>query len=170
MSTPKHILVATDFSECSQRAVDVAVELTQALRAELEMVHVWQVTPITMMGLECGAADLSRAVEATAREQLAAEVARVRRTFPSCTGFLCTGVAWDGILCTATAHAADLIVMGTHGRSGLSRAMVGSVAEHVVRESTVPVVSVRFALPRLRPTTCIEGEHEHATAPGSPHQ
>lgn len=145
MTLPQRIVVATDFSECSRHAVDVAVELAQALRAEVEIVHVWQITPLVAVGLEYAPAELVNAVEDAARAQLDAEVKRVQQVLPSCRGALRGGAAWDEILQAAAEDHADLIVMGTHGRTGLSRALVGSVADRVLRASPLPVVTVRFA-------------------------
>lgn len=143
MTTPQRILVATDFSECSRHAVDVAADLAQTLRAELKIVHVWQITPAVTLGLEV-APDLLATTENAARAELAAEAARVKARLPSVGAVLRNGSPWGEILHVADEERCDLIVMGTHGRSGLSRALVGSVAGHVVRASAVPVMTVRL--------------------------
>ena len=143
MSVPRRILVATDFSECSRHAVDVAVDVAQSLRADLELVHVWELTPLMAIGLEYAGAELVNAIEDAARLQLAAEVARVRKTLPATTGILRSGVAWDEIVRVADEQRDDLIIIGTHGRTGLRRALMGSVASRVVRASTLAVMTVR---------------------------
>lgn len=148
MSTPRRILVATDFSECSRHAVEVACDLAQALHAELRIVHVWQLTPLIVVGLEYSATDVVNAVETTSRNMLDAEVARVREKVPSATGHLRAGMTADEILAEATEARCDFIVTGTHGRTGIGRALVGSVAEAVVRSSTIPVMTVHQPSPK----------------------
>jgi nucleotide-binding universal stress UspA family protein len=143
MTVPRRIVVATDFSECSRRAVDVAVDVAQALRADLEIVHVWELAPLMAMGLEYSSAELATAIEDGARSQLEEEVARVRKTLPSAKGILRGGVPWDEIVRVSAEQLGDLIIVGTHGRTGLFRALMGSVASRVVRASKLPVMTVR---------------------------
>lgn len=147
MSTPRRILVATDFSDCSRHAVEVACDFAQALRAELHVVHVWQLTPLVVVGLDYSAMDIVTAVENASRNMLEAEVERIREVVPSTTGHLRAGIAADEILAVAKDERCDFIVMGTHGRTGLSRALAGSVAEGVVRAATIPVMTVAHSLP-----------------------
>jgi nucleotide-binding universal stress UspA family protein len=150
MTIPRRIVVATDFSECSRRAVDLAVDLAQALRANLEIVHVWELAPFMSMGIDSGA-ELVTAIENSARSRLEDEVARVRKTLPSTTGVLRGGVAWDEIVRVAAEQLGDLIIVGTHGRTGLRRALMGSVASRVVRASKVPVMTVKPSPERMSP-------------------
>jgi len=77
-----------------------------------------------------------------ARATLDAAVAKIRERYPNVDGVLAHGEPWKEILNAAKTHKADLIVMGTHGRRGLSRVFLGSVAERVVRLSPVPVLTV----------------------------
>ena len=58
-------------------------------------------------------------------------------------GFVRLGAPWEEILSVATERGADLVVVGTHGRRGFAHALMGSVAERVVRLSTIPVLTVR---------------------------
>jgi nucleotide-binding universal stress UspA family protein len=134
------LLCAVDFEQASRRAVDLARELAGPLGAELCLMHVYQLPVYTYPGLEPQILpDLMRDITLAAGkalEQLAAEVG-VARTI------LREGDPAQSILEGAREVGATMIVMGTHGRRGLSRALVGSVAEKVVRESEIPVLTVR---------------------------
>lgn len=136
----EHILVATDFGESSQRAEDVAVELAKKLSAKLTILHVWSVPlPAYAEGLSWP----TDIIEAAARDALARTHARVQDIHPNTEVVLATGPVADRILETAEERGVDLIVIGTHGRKGIARAFLGSVAERVVRLSPLPVLSVR---------------------------
>jgi nucleotide-binding universal stress UspA family protein len=77
-----------------------------------------------------------------AQQMLDEAVNSRRKRCPAISGILLNGAAWDEIGRVAVEQNADLIVMGTHGRRGLPRAILGSVAERVIRTSTVPVLTV----------------------------
>jgi len=138
----KHILVATDFSDCSARALDLAVELAQRFDAQLTLVHAWE-----MPNLGYGAAlffpgDMLTPLERAARSQLNGATSLLQQRFPNAKSVLSAGFASDEIIATAASEHVDLIVLGTHGRRGFSHALLGSVAERVVRMSPVPVLTV----------------------------
>jgi len=134
------VLVAVDFEEASRHAIEVARELAGPLGAELCLLHVYQLPVYTYPGLEPQLLpDLTREITLAAGRalaQLATDVG-VARTL------LREGDAAPAILAAAGEVGAALIVMGTHGRRGLSRAILGSVAEKVVRRSAIPVLTVR---------------------------
>jgi nucleotide-binding universal stress UspA family protein len=139
----KKILVATDFAEPSKVAADVGVELAEAFHVPLVLVHAYLVpTPIYMGVPVAPVSDYIGTFEEAARESLEAEHARLKKRGADVGTVLCAGVAWEEILSTAEHIDAGLIVMGTHGRHGLPRAVLGSVAEKVVRLSPVPVLTV----------------------------
>lgn len=138
----QHVLVATDFSDCSVRAVDLAVDLAERFDATLTITHSWEV-PVSSYGSALYLpGDLASAIEAAALAQLAATGEAVKRRLPRAATTLRQGEAWQEILAAAEAAHADLIVVGTHGRQGLTRALLGSVAERIVRLASVPVLSV----------------------------
>jgi nucleotide-binding universal stress UspA family protein len=140
--TFQHVLVATDFSDCSARAVELAVALAERFDAALTLVHTWQV-PVSSYGAALYLpGDLASAIEAAALAQLASTGEAVKARLPRATTTLRQGEAWQEILAAAESAHADLIVVGTHGRQGLTRALLGSVAEKVVRLASVPVLSV----------------------------
>jgi nucleotide-binding universal stress UspA family protein len=134
----RHILAPTDFSEASQRGTEAAVNLAIELGAALTLVHVYEVPAYACYALD----DVAAEVEARLGRDLDELLARVRARFPKAEGVVRQGAAWQGILDVAEDLGADLIVLTTHGRHGVERALVGSVAEKVVRLSQVPVLTV----------------------------
>jgi nucleotide-binding universal stress UspA family protein len=137
----ENILVPTDFSPCSEQALDYALELAEKLGANVQLLHVIGIPSY-------GVPELGVGITATMMDNLIAdnqaaldELARTRKGIGQT--LVRAGDARDVILQTAEELKADLIVMGTHGRRGLSRALLGSVAEMIVRTSPVPVLTVR---------------------------
>lgn len=144
MTLPRTILVPVDFSGHSEAALDYAVELAGKLDAKLYILHV---VGIPVIGApELGAALAPSVIDSIVHDSEAAlaKLADARRSQAQIAGTLLrTGDARDVILHTAEQVAADLIVMGTHGRRGVRRALLGSVAESVVRMSPCPVLMIR---------------------------
>jgi len=138
---PKNILVPTDLSEGAQYALDYACELARSLGAR---VHLLNVIGIPVLGVpELGAAMGSTLIDSMIAEcQQALDKLAAQK---GCDGevLLKTGDARDLINQMATELRADLIVMGTHGRRGVSHALLGSIAESVVRSAPCPVLTVR---------------------------
>jgi nucleotide-binding universal stress UspA family protein len=145
MSTFKHILVPLDWGEPSRRALELAIELVQTFGAELSVVHVYEIPAYAYGGMPPVAADLVTPIERAARKELDQEIAAIRRRVPDAHAVLRSGGAWREILAAIEETHADLVVMGTHGRRGVPRFLLGSVAEKVVRMSPIPVLTVRAA-------------------------
>jgi nucleotide-binding universal stress UspA family protein len=145
MGAIQRILVATDFSACSRAAADLAADYARRLGARLTVLHVWRMSPMVATATQVALADLVGPIESATRAELAAEVARLGAKLPTVESELRNGAVWEEILDFARGGKADLIVLGTHGRSGLAHALMGSVAERVVRMSPVPVLTVREA-------------------------
>jgi nucleotide-binding universal stress UspA family protein len=148
MPFARHILVPTDFSQASRLAVDAAAVLARQIGAKVTLVHVYDPgglqppaaigwTDVQQKSLE---ADVRRSIEEgfeqLVRDHLSGvEVAdRVLVHDPSPSHGICTYAERIG---------ADLIVIGTHGRTGLKHLLIGSVAERVVRHASVPVLTLR---------------------------
>jgi nucleotide-binding universal stress UspA family protein len=135
MSTFKHVLVATDFGKPAERALDLAATFAVAFGAKLTVVFVFSVP----------AAPASEKLD-TLREEgqrmLEASAKNLRARLPAVACVMRAGAPWEEILVEAKENHADLIVMGTHGRRGLPRGLLGSVAERVVRMARVPVLTV----------------------------
>jgi len=143
----KHILVAVDDSEPGQRGLDEAIALANALDSQLHVMHVVDVR--ALITSVAGYAPDQRLLEDwTAMGELlvAKAVERARqRSVATDSVVVCDPAlrVCDAILQQATRCSAGLIVMGTHGRRGLSRLALGSDAELVLRESPIPVLLVR---------------------------
>jgi len=144
--TIDRILVPVDFSAASDAALDYAKMLAAQFGARLYLLHILEEPlAVPVAGPEAGVGvDHQRReawrVEAEAR-LLAACTPHERQLF-AVTSAAIFGVPTHDINAYAGAHAADLIVMGTHGRTGLAHLLLGSVAERTVRTATCPVVTV----------------------------
>lgn len=136
-------MVSLDGSETSERALDVAVDLAHALKAELALCHVVDLTKVAM--ISGGQAQLveqsSEEVQAEGRRILEDAVKRVAGRVPTFTR-LVVGTPVDDIERLAGELKPAFIVMGTHGRTGFRRAILGSVAEGVARGAPAPVLIV----------------------------
>ncbi len=142
----RHIVHATDFSPASRPAFARALALARASRAPLTVVHV--LAPVVPVGGEGFVLPetyekIEVAGRAFARKQLDRLVARARRAGVRATGLLRVGLPHAEIVRAARACGADLLVIGTHGRTGLARLFLGSVAARVVTLAPVPVLTVR---------------------------
>jgi len=139
----KKIAIALDGSACSQQALEVAIGLARAENAEIGICSV--VDPIVVAGTAppSPAMDLvMRDMESAARTLVTKAVERGHRMQLAASGQTRRGVPAYEVLSFATSFGADLIVMGTHGRSGIRHLLLGSVAEVVLREASVPVLIV----------------------------
>jgi nucleotide-binding universal stress UspA family protein len=140
----KRIVVATDFSDLSTEAIETAVAFARAFGATLDLVHVatemaYAVPPpIDMISLPIDMAS----VMSDAGARLATEEDRVRARGVTCESNVLVGRADAEIAKHADQAHANLIVLGTHGRSGLGHALLGSVAEKVVQHAHCPVLTV----------------------------
>jgi nucleotide-binding universal stress UspA family protein len=138
-----HILAPTDFSAPAIQAVTAAFELAQTFGAKLSLLHVIEVSAYAIevaLPLE--------ALERDARRELARLLPEAEAAYMDVTRLVDVGLLYQRIVETATAEAVDLIVMATHGRTGPSHLVLGSVAERVVRTAPCPVLTVRPALER----------------------
>jgi len=147
--TFKKILCPIDFSEDSQRAMQAAAEIARASQATLVLLYVWQ--PLQWMtdyGMQWPNDVLLEAQTAEEGKLATYRVDAQRLGAPEVATRLLRGEPWDQIVSAAREDAAiDLIVMGTHGRTGLRRALIGSVAERVVRHAPCTVMVVRSKQP-----------------------
>jgi nucleotide-binding universal stress UspA family protein len=152
MATITRILVPVDFSDASLRALDYAVEFGRRRMAQLIVLHA--VEPVYYPALEATYGigfDLGNVydqIEQAARTRLARLAGELRARRVKVRTLLAQGTAHQVIVDSAAKLKADLIVMSTHGRSGLSHALLGSVAERVLRTAKCPVVTVRGRRPR----------------------
>lgn len=144
MSTFKRILLATDFSACSAQATEYATTLAKQSGATVVLTHVYTAPVVylpegmwTMPGADAETRrQLNEALEKGAAALKAAGV-------PAVDTVLIDGLPGQEIPRLAADRACDLIVIGTHGRGGVSHFLLGSVAEKVVRKAHCPVLTVR---------------------------
>jgi universal stress protein A len=145
----RHLLVPVDFSERSAAALAYATELAARLGATIDVIHVWEppayVAPDMMISLAEEANQ--RTLVELARSEVSTELRKLLRTYEQrkdlqLRGRLEIGPVAETIVKTATEGAYDAIVMSTHGRTGLSRLVLGSVSEKVVRMAPCPVLTV----------------------------
>jgi nucleotide-binding universal stress UspA family protein len=146
MSQFRRILLASDFSPASRPAFRRALGLARANRASLTIVHVYSII-VPMMGegyvtgqvYDKWMAD----VRADAQRRLGRLVAQARKSGVRAKGLVLEGIPHDRIVRAARSTRADLVVLGTHGRTGLGRVFLGSVAARVVTLAPCPVLTVR---------------------------
>jgi nucleotide-binding universal stress UspA family protein len=146
MSRIRRILHATDFSPASGAAFARAVEMAKTNRAELLLVHV--LTPfVPLVGDGYVAPNVYEEIEASARaqaqKQLDQLVAKAKKAGVRAKPLLLEGVPHEQITRAARSKRADLVVLGTHGRTGLAKFLLGSVAGRVVSTAACPVLTVR---------------------------
>jgi nucleotide-binding universal stress UspA family protein len=146
MKKVRRILHPTDFSPAGRAALARAIELARAEKAELVVAHV---LPIVMPMIGDGYMspkvfeDVQRASHQQGQKQLDRVLARARKAGARARGLLLEGMPSSEITRAAKAQHAGVIVMGTHGRTGFSRLLLGSVAERVVGTAHCPVMTVR---------------------------
>jgi len=142
----RRILHATEFSTASKRALEMAVDLAKQNRAELLLVNV--LVPQVMYPPDTYAdpafyLELERTTRRQAQSSMDALVQKVKRAKVKVTGLLFRGIAAHQIVRAAKNRRADMIVIGTHGRTGISKLLMGSVAGRVIAEASSPVLTVR---------------------------
>jgi len=143
----KTLLVAHDFDETSEHALDTAIDFARRMGASVQVAHIYSV-PIYAFpegsALIPSAEDAARIAE-SAQRHLDHVISRRRQASEDVAlhGVLRSGMTADEICKLADELGADLIVIGTHGRGAIGRAILGSVAQQVVRLARQPVLTVR---------------------------
>jgi nucleotide-binding universal stress UspA family protein len=142
----RRVLHPSDFTSFSRAALRKAIELAKANRAELLLVHV--VSPVVPVPGDAYISpkmydDLAGSARAFAQKQLDKLSAQVKKARVKSRAFVLEGAPAEEIVRFARGRRVDLIVMGTHGRAGLAKLFVGSVADRVVAAASCPVLTVR---------------------------
>lgn len=139
-----NILCPTDFSDFSGRALRVAASLAGWFGARLTVLHVVPIfSPIEAMPVGVGPVPGGPVRRDAVHEELEAFVAPVRKEGLAVDYVVAEGSAVEQVLTHASQIPADLVVMGTHGRSGFERLVLGSVTEKVLRKAACPVLTVQ---------------------------
>jgi universal stress protein A len=140
------ILTAIDFSENSECAFDYALMMATQFNAELTIIHVIN-EPVDLRGFyvpHISFEQLEKEIEEGAAKMMEAFCAEKLGSFANYKTAIVTGIPYDEITAAASRIDASLIVLGTHGRTGLDHILFGSTAERVVRSASCPVLTVRL--------------------------
>jgi len=137
----RHVLAPVDFDEPSVAGIELATSLAVELESELTLVHAHEWPAYVSSASD----DFRAQARAAAQRALGERLVKVRSRLPRAEATMEEGVPWRVILDTAKERGADLIVLSTHGRRGLQRALMGSVAEKIVRLAPVPVITQAVA-------------------------
>jgi len=152
----KRILVPVDFSRDSLKALAYAKDFAKLFGAELSILYVvepiYYATPADMYVTTPNLSMLLDEQRRIGEQQLARLGADLKKKGQRARTTLKTGAPAQVIVDTAKSARADLIIMATHGRTGLAHILMGSVAEKVVRSARCPVLTVRSAIAKPRPT------------------
>lgn len=142
--TAQHILVPTDFSDYADYALDYAIELAHKFQARLTLLHVIHLPPLAMGDFDAsGLVTYLEEIETDAQQRLQTLLSRVQQKGLQGETVMVHDVPFQAIINTAKDQDVDLIVMSTHGRTGLTHVLMGSVAERVVRLAPCPVLVTR---------------------------
>jgi nucleotide-binding universal stress UspA family protein len=136
--TVRRLLCPIDFSDPSEAALAYASELALQLGAELHVLHTWQLSAYASP-----TSDLAKDTERSLEKDLSATIQRAVTNGVAVSKHLRLGPAAETIVAAARELKIDHIVMGTNGKTGIERMLVGSVAEEVVRKSELPVTTMR---------------------------
>lgn len=140
----KNILVATDFSDFSTAAIEYASSLALLYGARIHLVHVIEPGPIVgVHNVELNTSGLMTELEANTQEQMRKFVYWKLKNNTNLEQVILQGEPHREIVRYAQEHEIDLIVIASHGRTGLAHILMGSVAERIVRLSPIPVLAVK---------------------------
>jgi universal stress protein A len=140
------IVVPIDFSEASERAARYAARLAFRLDASLHLIHVLSEIPVSPGPLEFYTGESAESREQRYQHALDGMTALTKSIAADptwCTTEVRSGAIAENVAKAVVDYGADLVIMSTHGRTGLSHLMMGSVAERVIRTAPCPVLAIR---------------------------
>jgi nucleotide-binding universal stress UspA family protein len=138
----KKILIPTDFSECSEAAMGYAISLAQDFQAQVFLLHVLG-PPISGLDFSLMQSGTLPGLRQKLVEMMQQSVDCMRGLGIEAEGHFVTGVPSFEIIKAAKTHGADLIIMGTHGRTGLAHILMESTAERVIQRAPCPVLALK---------------------------
>lgn len=145
----ERILLATDFSDYSEVACEYAVTLAKTFNSSLLVLHVIN-EPVDLRGFyvpHISFEQLEQEIESGATKMLENFCQENLKDFSGYETMVIAGVPYEEIIRMATEKESSLIVIGTHGRTGLDHLIFGSTAERVVRGAPCPVMTIRLPIP-----------------------
>ncbi len=144
MPNIERILCPVDFSDTSEHALRYAIDLASRLGAGVRLVHAYQLPTYALPdGALLARPDFVAELTTELQKQLDELIRRYSGHGVELGGKIVEGLAFQEINRVAEEEKADMVVMGTHGRTGMKHLLLGSVAERVVRTSKLPVLTVR---------------------------
>ncbi|MGO8998303.1 MAG: universal stress protein [Polyangiaceae bacterium] len=139
----QRILVPVDFTETSDKAFDFAIQLAEKFGASVTAMHAFEIPVVGFPdGSLVATADIASRIQEAARQGLDGAVKARQGRGVKIDSLLREGSAHEEVRAVAEQIHADMIVIGTHGRKGLARALLGSVAENVIRTVKIPVLTI----------------------------
>ncbi|MGE5184806.1 MAG: universal stress protein [Acidobacteriota bacterium] len=150
----KKIVCPIDFSPGSEQALQFAARMATDLDADLVVAHVWYVPPLAYSSETMPPAGWDAVRDSSERMLAEAKQRAVGLGAPRVSTLLLSGVPWAQIAEIPTDPDVDLVVIGTHGRTGISRFLLGSVAEQVVRHADCSVIVARGEYKGLQHVLC----------------
>jgi nucleotide-binding universal stress UspA family protein len=142
------ILVPVDFSDASRTVLEYAIDMAESFGARVELLHVWDLPGYVRPDLTVWVGDVSGTYAEQAQQSANEHMSRLvddagLKDHASVDTRVLCGTPHATILELLDGETYDLVVMGTRGRTGLAHALLGSVAERVVRHAPCPVLTVR---------------------------
>jgi len=141
----KKLVVPTDFSDCSEEAIEYAISLARAYQAQVFLLHVME-PPSYALDFSLTHPGVPAEVKQKLAESIKQSVEKMKKLGINAEGYFVMGVPYAEIIHAAKKHEADLIVMGTHGRTGLTHFLLGSTAERVIQQAPCPVLAVKTVM------------------------
>jgi nucleotide-binding universal stress UspA family protein len=140
------IVVPTDFSSCSEEAWQLAQRIAALSKGELILAHVLSEAPLYRESVMTSVREVYEGARRWAESALEQWVTKARAEGFSARSALRRGIAHQEVVALARDERADLVIIGTHGRGGVDRLLLGSVADRVIRLAPCPVLTVRTAV------------------------
>lgn len=161
----KNILFATDFSEASEAALPYAVAISRRYGSQLHLAHVMSPASYIVASEPMGPITIESLHEATCADahQRMDKLVSHLKTVPHHT-YIREGEVWDNLSKIIRTREIDLIIVGTHGRTGVGKLVLGSKAEEILRQAPCPVLTVGPKISGRASLAAVEGKGEEATS------